>query len=186
MAQIPHLYKDLTWRNLLHLPPMGEAANYLEKKDGLYLKAISLSDAGKFVNEHHRKLKAPQGGKFAVSVVNIHNSAFPIVGVAIVGRPNSRNLDDEWTAEVTRLAVIDGYPNVCSMLYGACWRASKAMGYRRIFTYTESQTELGTSLKASGWQIDNNDSGGGRSWSERDLITRRLPKVSKTRWIKTI
>ena len=175
-----------SWENLRYLPVFGESENYKVQKDGLYLKAISLLDARKFINEHHRKLKAPQGGKFAVSIVSIHEPSIPVVGVAIVGRPNARTLDDEWTAEVTRVAVLDGYPNVCSMLYGACWRASKAMGYRRIFTYTESRTEHGTSLKASGWEIDDIDSGGGRAWNERDLIAHRLPKVSKTRWIKTI
>jgi hypothetical protein len=37
------------------------------------------------------------------------------------------------------------------MLYGAVWRAAKAMGYRRCITYTQAD-EPGTSLRAAGWR----------------------------------
>jgi hypothetical protein len=36
------------------------------------------------------------------------------------------------------------------MLYGAAWRVARAMGYRKIITYT-LKSEHGTSLKAAGW-----------------------------------
>jgi len=38
------------------------------------------------------------------------------------------------------------------MLYGACWRAWRAMGGKRLITYT-LQTEPGTSLRGAGWRI---------------------------------
>jgi hypothetical protein len=38
------------------------------------------------------------------------------------------------------------------MLYGAAWRAAKALGYRRIVTYTQAD-ESGSSLRAAGWRI---------------------------------
>jgi hypothetical protein len=73
-----------------------------------------------------------------------------IVGVCIVGRPVARALDDGWTAEVLRIAS-DGSRNVCSLLYGAAWRAVRAVGYQRIITYT-LESEGGASLRASGWE----------------------------------
>lgn len=36
------------------------------------------------------------------------------------------------------------------MLYGAVWRAGKAMGYERCITYTQAD-ESGASLRAAGW-----------------------------------
>jgi hypothetical protein len=38
------------------------------------------------------------------------------------------------------------------MLYAAAWRASKAMGAKRLITYTLAE-ERGVSLKAAGFQI---------------------------------
>jgi hypothetical protein len=38
------------------------------------------------------------------------------------------------------------------MLYGAAWRAAKALGYRRLITYTQAG-ESGVSLTAAGWRI---------------------------------
>jgi len=31
----------------------------------------------------------------------------------------------------------DGTPNACSLLYAAAWQAAKALGYRRLVTYTQ-------------------------------------------------
>ena len=72
-----------------------------------------------------------------------------LAGVAIVGRPVSRYLDDGKTLEVNRLCT-DGTKNACSFLYAAAARAARAMGYQRIITYT-LDTEGGASLRAAGW-----------------------------------
>lgn len=72
-------------------------------------------------------------------------------GVAIAGRPVARLFDNGQTLEVTRLTS-DGWPNACSMLYGACARAAFALGYSRIVTYTQ-QGESGASLRAAGWRV---------------------------------
>lgn len=72
-----------------------------------------------------------------------------LAGVAIVGRPVSRYLDDGLTLEVNRLCT-DGTKNACSFLYGAAARAAKVLGYHRIVTYI-LDTESGVSLRASGW-----------------------------------
>jgi hypothetical protein len=82
-------------------------------------------------------------------------------GVAIVGRPVSRFLDNGLTAEVTRLCT-DGMKNACSFLYAACAKIAKLMGYDRIITYILA-TERGTSLKASNWTCDGIR--GGNSWN---------------------
>lgn len=110
------------------------------------LRPISLRDARAFVAAVHRHHDAPQGGKFAVAAW--HEGKH--VGVAIVGRPVSRVLDDGWTAEVTRVAT-DGTRNACSFLYGAAKRAAQAMGYARVITYTLPE-ESGASLRAVGWK----------------------------------
>ncbi|MEV5878084.1 XF1762 family protein [Streptomyces sp. NPDC052101] len=71
--------------------------------------------------------------------------------MAIVGRPVARHLDDGTTLEVTRTAS-DGTPNANSLLYGAAWRAAKALGYRRLVTYTQ-EGESGASLRGAGWRL---------------------------------
>jgi hypothetical protein len=87
------------------------------------LKPINLRHARAFVAAVHRHHGAPQGGKFALAAW--HDGT--LVGVAIVGRPVSRALDDGWTAEVIRVAT-DGTRNACSFLYARAKRAAQALG----------------------------------------------------------
>lgn len=84
-----------------------------------------------------------------------------LVGVAIVGRPVSRYLDNGLTLEVNRLCT-DGTKNACSFLYAAAWRAARAMGYRKIVTYI-LDTESGASLRAAGWKCAG--LAGGKRWT---------------------
>ncbi|KKL52335.1 hypothetical protein LCGC14_2286450, partial [marine sediment metagenome] len=58
---------------------------------------------------------------------------------------------DGWTLEVTRVCTVNGFKNAASMLYGAAWRAAKAMGYKRVISYI-LDSEKGTSLVAAGYQ----------------------------------
>jgi hypothetical protein len=85
------------------------------------------------------------GYKFCLAV----QSAGQIVGVAIVGLPLARHLNDGQTLEVRRTCT-DGTPNANSKLYGACWRAAQALGYRKLVTYSLPD-EGGASLRAAGW-----------------------------------
>lgn len=119
---------------------------------------ITLREARAFVDAHHRHHRAPQGGLFAIGLE--HGGA--VIGVVIVGRPVAWRNDDDYTAEVTRLAVLEGHPNGCSKLYAAAWRAARAMGYRKLITFT-LQSEPGTSLVAAGWRLVGEAVGG--SWS---------------------
>lgn len=113
----------------------------------LVIVPISFADACAFVTEHHRHHTRPVGHKFSIGVA--HDGQ--LVGVAIIGRPVARRLQDGWTLEVTRTAT-DGTRNANSALYGAAWRAAKAMGYRRLITYTQIG-ESGASLRAAGFQL---------------------------------
>lgn len=126
----------------------------------LQLQPISIAEAQRFVKLHHRHHEAPQGGLFAVGV----SLGDAVRGVAIIGRPVARMLQDGWTAEVTRLCTL-GDKNACSMLYAASWRAARALGYRRLITYT-LQREGGASLRASGWRLVG--AAGGGSWNRKN------------------
>ena len=127
---------------------------------------MTLTEAKAYVAEHHRHHKPPQGGLFAIGASNGEQ----IVGVVVVGRPVARMADNGWTVEVTRLAS-DGTRNVCSMLYRAAWRAARAMGYRKLITYT-LKTEPGSSLKAAGFELVGEVTK--RSWN-----TPSRPRVDK-------
>jgi len=123
----------------------------------LSITPIFQDEAFAFISQLHRHHKKPVGSIFQIAV----SDGEKVVGVATVGRPNARMSQDGFTAEVTRLCT-DGTPNACSMLYAACWRAAKAMGYRKVITYILN-TEPGTSLHASGWKLIGERGGG--SWS---------------------
>ena len=111
----------------------------------LTLVPLSLRQAKEYVTEHHRHHKAPVGHKFSVGV----ERGGELVGVAVAGRPVARAYDDGMTLEVTRTAT-DGTRNVNSKMYGAIRRAAKALGYRRLITYTQDG-ETGASLRGAGW-----------------------------------
>ena len=97
----------------------------------------------------------------ATSFLSPAAEAGRLAGVAIVGRPVSRYLDDGHTLEVNRLCT-DGTKNACSFLYAAAWRAARAMGYRKIVTYI-LDTESGASLRAAGWACAG--LAGGKRWT---------------------
>lgn len=118
---------------------------------------LPLTEANAFVVEHHRHHGKVVGHKFSMGVADANGE---IHGVAIVGRPVARRLDDGLTLEITRVAT-DGAKDACSALYGACRRAAFALGYKRLVTYTLA-SESGVSLKASGYRMVA-ESGGG-SW----------------------
>jgi hypothetical protein len=113
----------------------------------LELIPVSFRRACAFIAEHHRHHKPPAGMKFCIGIA----SNGQLVGVATIGRPIARTYDDGRTLEVNRTCT-DETRNVNSMLYAAAWRAAKALGYRRLITYTQAG-ESGASLRAAGWQI---------------------------------
>lgn len=66
--------------------------------------------------------------------------------------------------EITRCCVIEGHKNANSLLYAAAWRAARAMGYRRIITYT-LPSESGASLRAAGFKQIGMTEGKANGWS---------------------
>jgi len=115
----------------------------------LHLVPVDWKTAQGFVRTWHRHHPAPPPGH--VFRVGVAAEDGTLVGVAIVGRPVARHRDDGLTLEVAR-TVTDGSPNVNSMLYSACARASFALGYTRLGTYTQAG-ESGASLRAAGWRV---------------------------------
>ena len=114
----------------------------------LQVVPMTLRDSNRFVEIHHRHCKPVVGARFSIGAV-IDGC---LQGVAIVGRPVSRKLDDGITAEVTRLCVAEpAAPNACSFMYRAAWRVWAAMGGQRLVTYT-LPSELGSSLRGAGFQ----------------------------------
>lgn len=113
----------------------------------LAIVPVTFTQACEFVGGWHRHNRPPIGHKFSIGAAR----ADVLVGVAIVGRPVAAAYDDGTTLEVIRTAT-DGTHNANSMLYGAAWRAGKALGYRRLITYTQAD-ETGASLRAAGWRV---------------------------------
>jgi hypothetical protein len=110
---------------------------------------IGTTEANAFVLSYHRHNKPVVGAKFSIGA----SDGTRLVGVAIVGRPVARKLDDGATAEVTRVCVLDDAPKgTPSFLYSRCWRAWSAMGGARMVTYT-LQSESGASLRGAGWRV---------------------------------
>ena len=155
----------------------------------LTIRPVSLAQANAFVIDKHRHHDKVQGHKFSIGCYEddvLH-------GVAIVGRPVARHLDDGQTLEVTRLCT-DGTYNACSILYGRCSKIAKDMGYRKIITYI-LESESGSSLKASGWKCEGE--AGGQSWDTpnrpRELTEITLfgekvkyPTCKKQRWSREL
>ena len=142
----------------------------------LELVPLTISEAKVFIDREHRHHRAPVGGNFAIGAARDGE----VVGAVVVGRPVSRVLaQDDYTAEVTRLAS-DGSRNVCSLLYAAAWRAARAMGYRRLITYT-LDTEPGTSLRAVGFREVGRTKGGSWDRPDRPRVDKH-PTQPKIRW----
>ena len=134
----------------------------LEPAETVELRPVTQREAFDFVREHHRHHDVPVGTLWWHGA---HDDQGRLVGVAVVGRPSARKIDDGLTAEITRCCVL-GEPraadNACSLLYGAARRVAQDKGYRRGLTYI-LESETGRSLEAAGWHYLWTTRGG--SWS---------------------
>lgn len=140
------------------------------------VRPLTLAQANNFVKQHHRHHKPCVGHRFSLGAYE----GSELCGVAAVGRPVAREIDQYLVAEVTRLAT-NGSPNSCSFLYGACARVAKEMGFTKIQTYI-LESEPGTSLRAAGWVHAANTAGG--DWNRGRRGNRRTdqPMCPKQRW----
>jgi hypothetical protein len=140
--------------------PTDALAGPLHRVVSLRIVPVFHKEATAFVQKHHRHHKPT---KFHVFSLAIADEADAIRGVAIVGRPVARMLDDGWTLEVNRCCT-DGVRNGCSMLYGKAWQVAKALGYRKLITYT-LPAEGGASLRGAGWKCIGERGGG--NWNQK-------------------
>jgi hypothetical protein len=149
------------------------------------IRPITLRAARQFIAQHHRHNIPPKGWLYGVALWEGET----LVGVGIASRPVSRVLDDGTTMEVTRTCT-DGTKNANSQIYGALCRAAKALGYKRVVTYTLAE-ESGVSLKAAGFVLDA-ELGERPSWEVAEKIRYqtdifgedRRPTGPKLRWVK--
>ncbi|MFT9347716.1 MAG: XF1762 family protein [Gluconobacter japonicus] len=137
---------------------------------------IKQKEAFDFIDALHRHHKRPTGWLFGIGALN---SSGKLVGVCVVGRPSARHADDGMTVEITRLCT-DGSRNACSFLYGAAWRAARAIGYTRACTFILPE-EGGASLRGSGWI--KRGATRGETWSRGSrLRDDKHPIGPKERW----
>ena len=141
----------------------------------LELQPVTYAEACEFIKRHHRHHIPPRGWKFGIGI----NDGENVRGVVTVGRPVARHLDNGLTLEVTRCCT-DGVSNGCSKLYGAAWRAAKALGYKRLITYT-LKSEPGVSLRAAGWHELYSTQGGSWNCASRPRVDKH-PTGQKTLW----
>jgi len=107
---------------------------------------MTLKQANEFVDRFHRHNKHVTGHKFSLGLT--HNGE--LIGVAIVGRPIARNLDNGFNLEVLRVCIKDNAPKGAnSKLYARCRAIGQMMGYKKIITYT-LKSESQSTMKALG------------------------------------
>ncbi len=145
---------------------------------GLEIKPITFRQASNFINQYHRHHKATIGCKFSIGCFDGEK----MVGCAVCGRPVSRYYDDGLTCEINRVCT-DGTYNACSILYGACCRIAKEMGYRKVIIYT-LESESGASLRASNFTCEGR--AGGVKWTGVRDKGQSIPHEMKIRWVKDL
>ena len=147
------------------------------------VRPITRDAANKAVSAWHRHHKPVRSHRFAIAAY-VDDA---LRGAVIVGNPVAPALArDLLCCEVTRL-VSDGTPHVASRLLGAAWRAARAMGYRKMVSYTRAD-EDGTCYRAAGWLPVATVEG--REWAGVNKPQRWLPGVyvptteivDRTRW----
>jgi len=141
----------------------------------IVIEPIRLADAQAFVVAHHRHARPVTGHLWSLG---LWAGPLDLRGVAIVGRPVARHLDDGHTVEITRLAT-DGTRNACSRLYAACCREARRRGYQRVVTYTLA-SEPGVSLRASGFTRVAFTRG--RQWDTPTRHRRQRETPDRWRW----
>lgn len=149
-----------------------------------HIGPITLREANEFVKAHHRHHDSVTGCRFAVGLYKTVRGKDVLIGTAICGRPVSRALDDGYTLEVNRLCVTER-GNSCSMLYGACSRIAREMGYRKVITYI-LESESGTSLRGSNFVLEDECCGAPNWTGKRRRKDNTVPEEMKQRWAKVL
>ena len=121
---------------------------------------LTQREAAAFIEAHHRHHAPSRGDVFRVALALDGE----VIGVATVGRPVARALNDGRTLEVNRCCVLErpDTKHAASKLYAMAWRVARELGYHRLLTYT-LKDETGVSLVAAGWRVVHEVKG--RSWT---------------------
>jgi hypothetical protein len=142
---------------------------------------LTLKDANKFVNQYHRHSKNCRGHRFSIGAIYKDE----LVGVAIIGRPIARKLDQKLIAEVLRNCVKPTAPKgTCSFLYSKAIQVWQVLGGKKVITYT-LETEPGSSLKAVNFNAAAKTGFFKGGWQNRDNRREYTP-IRKIRWEKSL
>lgn len=110
------------------------------------LRYIGLSEAKAVIGEWHAHHKPHIQQHLAIG----YESDGRLVAAVIVEWPKAAKLNGK-AYEVSRLCVGPDAPHcAASQLLGAVWRSMRAVGCRRLISYTR-QDEDGTCYRAAGW-----------------------------------
>lgn len=133
------------------------------------LRPLTLAAANEAIRKWHRHHKPVIGHLFSIGAY----AGEELLGVAVVGRPSAPELQKHGAYELTRLATPEkAVPHVASRLIAACWRAARAMGVKRMISYTR-EDEPGTCYRAAGWRLVAKVNG--REWAGNNKPGRWLP-----------
>jgi hypothetical protein len=166
-------------------PQAGLVGSRFDQAQGRYsIAPITGRAALAWISKTHRHLPKLQGALFAVGVERDGE----LVGVATAGNP-ARVWQGTGRVVITRCAAKPDLPDVgdhaapvCTMLYGALCRAARALGYREVWTYT-LPWEAGVSLRAAGFTLIGETSGGEHSRESRPRVSAICPD-KKLRWMR--
>ncbi len=151
--------------------------------DGLRLGPCTIKTANQVVSSWHRH-STPISQKVLCAVRAMLDAE--TIGVAILGLPVSRHLDDGLAVEVRRVCVRDQAPrNACSMLYGAMCRAGAAMGYVVAYTYTMADEDA-ASVKAAGFVEDGRRAAANWDSPKRRRDPEHHGEADRVRWIRRL
>lgn len=134
--------------------------------------------AAKAWMRNHKHLPPPRGWLFGVSVY----AGDALACVAMLGRPNARELNNGLTAEVTRVATAkhDPVEHAAGKALAAITRAALSLGHTRLVSYTRAD-EKGTTYRAAGWRPTAITDGG--EWSVPSRARRPAEQpCRKVRW----
>jgi hypothetical protein len=169
-------------------PPEAElVAEYLLEADGSFVRLegelelvpVTRDQAADFIAAHHRRhRRRPAGWRFGVGL----ERGGALIGVAWAGRPTGPG-HPATTLELQRVAVRISR-NAATRLAGAVARAGKALGFRRLISFTALE-EDGASLRAAGFQVDGRTAGGHRGRQGRPRASSEDP-APKVRWARDL
>lgn len=156
------------------------------------LRPITRDHANAVIGLWHRHHRPVRSHRFAIAGMASDRADAGVVGVVVVGNPVAAALQDGVTFEVLRLCTVrrpcrDGFRFAATRLLGAAWKASRAMGCRRLVSYTRAD-EPGACYRAASWR----DVGivKGEAWNHGNKADRWLPGlyeptteiVDRVRW----